>query len=88
MATNGTQVTVTTSPTLLAQDSDSLAESQVVIRNTSGSVSVFIGGPDVTTSTGYELRQSTALPPLRGRDPIYGVVAASTVRVDVLELAD
>lgn len=56
----------------------------VLIRNPSA-VSVYIGGSDVTTSTGFEVAAGDAisyiLDPL---DSIYGVVAASTQTMHIL----
>jgi len=77
------RVTVATTATLLY--TAAAGGSTVLIRN-AGSASVFLGDATVTTSTGFELVASDALSlPLGPNDTIYGIVATSTNRVDVLE---
>jgi len=54
MATFSAQRSVTTAATLLSDDPDALAEADVVLRNTDGAASVFIGGPTITDSDGVD----------------------------------
>lgn len=55
MTSVGTQVAVGHStPVAVASQETAIASMQVTIRN-KGSKACFLGGPDVTSSTGYEL---------------------------------
>jgi len=80
----GKQVTVTTSPTLLTGGNTGRFTIAVP---TAGTASVFLGGANVATGTGYELekgKQVTLESP--NGDPVYGIVATATQRCDVLEV--
>lgn len=90
MAVRGAQVSVAASATLLAKDDDSLSTPTVILKNRDTSLSVFIGGDDVTTGTGFELKPADPPFPfkLENGNAIYGRVASGTVRVDVLEIGD
>lgn len=76
------QVTVTTTPTAILSGNQGVA----VIR-VGAAGSVFIGGPAVTTGTGFELKNTDyPLVITTTGDPLYGIVASATLRCDVLEI--
>lgn len=83
-------VTVGTDPTRLDVASDvhgTVAMGQhLLVRNTNGSTSVFVGGGDVTTADGFEVTagESLSVDLTRG-DSLYAVVASGTVDCAVLQ---
>ncbi len=83
------QVTVTTSATLLDINTTALGRA-LLIRNR-GTVAVYLGGPDVTTGTGFQLDAGEAVS-LDADDGSgdgsgnYARTASSTARVDVLQV--
>lgn len=86
MAVSSGQVTVGTTPTLLsAAETDSSAGEQIVVNN-SGAVSVYLGGPTVSTATGYALAAGVVSPRLElgTGEALYAVVAAATSTLGVL----
>ncbi len=83
------QVTVTTSATLLDINTTALGRA-LLIRNR-GTVAVYLGGPDVTTGTGFQLDAGEAVNLDADDGPgvatgTYGRTASSTARVDVLQV--
>lgn len=81
-------VTVTTAPTLLTVDTDTdgRAGRSIAIRNT-GVASIYLGGPSVTTSIGWELPAEEEISFDLGRlDVLYGVCASGTVAVKILQV--
>lgn len=78
------QVTVATTVTELIRGSGT-AGSDVVVRNTSGGASVFVGGPTVTTATGFEIPAGASVGlTLDAGEALYAIVTTGTVRCDVL----
>ena len=86
----GLPITVTATPTLLAQPQrwhtvdDPLP---VIITNRDAAVSVYIGGPTVVAVTGgYELKAGEEIgAQLSLGDDLYAITSAGSVRVDVLK---
>jgi hypothetical protein len=69
-------VTVATTPTLLL-GADDLAR-HVYIHN-AGGAKIYLGGSDVTTGTGYHLKNNEAVSIfVPARETIYGIVASDT----------
>lgn len=86
MAVRSAQVTVDAVRDILADGSadDTRSDFSVVLTNR-GTVPVFVGGSDVTTSNGFELEPGGVVSALLvGGESLYGVTAASSARVDVL----
>lgn len=82
------QTTVGTSPTaLVAADQNSPVT--VKVRNR-GTASVFLGGPAVTTATGFELAQTdpTVDVMLDPGEVLYAVAGSGSHRLDVLRFRD
>jgi hypothetical protein len=83
------QVTVTDSATLL--DINTTASGRSLLVRNRGSIAVYVGGPAVTTSTGFQLDPGEAVS-LDADDGSgagsgnYGITASSTARVDVLQV--
>lgn len=75
------QVTVTTSPTILV---DNTAEAEEVHLHAAGGQKVFLGGADVTTTAGFELVSGEKITLQSKNNPIYGVTASGTTIVQVL----
>lgn len=89
MAVKATRVTVTTSATMLTTgDTGHLAGSGVAIRNMSTTVTVLLGGPDVTVANGYPLAPESeiALDLENSIDLPHAIVAAGTAEVAVLRV--
>ncbi|MBU6346298.1 MAG: hypothetical protein KGR70_13500 [Cyanobacteria bacterium REEB494] len=80
MPISSTQVTVTTSPTLLVSG-DGVAEG-VYLHSSSGQC--FIGGAEITTSNGYRMDNGDKLTINNHESPIYAVTSAGTVTMMVL----
>lgn len=79
------RVTVGTSPVILAQNTGSWEELDVMVRDTDATLSIFLGDSGVTTSTGFEVRFSeTATFGLRPGQIMYAISAGSVV-VDVIQ---
>lgn len=85
-------ITVGTSATLLTTNADSTKafeggyQCTAELDNTDASVTVYVGGPDVTTSTGTRLlAQAQKAYDLGPDDALYGIVASGSVSVRVLE---
>ena len=57
----------------------------VVLRNT-GAAAVFLGGPDVTTTTGLTLAAGATLTIPVETGALWGIVATGTINVEVLYL--
>jgi len=75
------QVTVTTSPTILV---DNTAEAEEVHLHAAGGQSVYIGDSDVTTTSGFRMDSGEKLTLQNKNNPIYGVTNAGTTVVQVL----
>lgn len=78
------QVAVTTTPTLICQVEGN--ETGTMINNGSGAI-VYLGGPNVTTTTGFPLAiSSTIMVPTYGgaNVKLYGVVASTGTTVSFL----
>ncbi len=80
MPISSSQVTVTTSPTLLVAG-DGVAEG-VYLHSSSGQC--FIGGAEITTSNGYRMDNGDKLTINNHESPIYAVTSAGTVTMMVL----
>lgn len=82
-AVTGARVVVGTTPTLLSQSGSEIGHA--LIKN-AGAASVFLGGADVSPTTGYELGVSETLSiTLGSNEALYGIVATGTVIVHKLE---
>lgn len=75
------QVTVTTTPTILV---DNTAEAEEVHLHAAGGQKVYLGGADVDTSAGFELDSGEKITLQSKNNPIYGVTASGTTVVQVL----
>jgi hypothetical protein len=80
MPISSAQVTVTTSATLLVA-ADALAE-QVNLHSSSGTI--YLGGADVTSSTGYRMDNGDKVVLQNHESPIYGIVSSGTALMSVL----
>lgn len=78
-------VTVGTTPTLIASGGSNITPLSVTMLAPTGGVTVYIGGPAVTTATGFPVAAGGAYSAdLKGSD-WYAIVAASTQAVNVLK---
>ncbi len=86
MAVNQDQVVVGTTPTLLSgAPGDAVSGSRIQVRNSSGTTSVFLGGPSVTTANGYELPAGASVAiTLNEGESLHAVVVVGTVTVHAL----
>lgn len=90
MALTTSRVSAATTATLAAGVASDTAFGTVVdwatLTNRDATVSVFLGASNVTTATGMELKagESVTVWGLRADEDLYAIVAAGTVRVDVL----
>lgn len=88
MATKSRAVTVATTATRLdtADKTDSFGGSSIAAYNESG-VTVYLGGSDVTTANGVPVPAATWGPgmDLQPGEALYGIVAAATAAVRVIE---
>jgi len=75
------QVTVTTSPTILV---DNTAEAEEVHLHAAGGQAVFLGNSDVNTTSGFELDSGEKITLQNKNNPIYGVTNSGTTLVQVL----
>lgn len=87
MAFIGRRVTVTTDPTLLnSVDADQRGGSSILVRVPVGGTTVDLGGPAVVAGAGFPLGAGDAMPAdAHAGDRLYGIVAAGTQEVYVLE---
>lgn len=77
-------VTNTATPLVAADASDTTTGNSLAIQNT-GASTVYIGGPSVTTGSGYPLAAGGQIgADLAPGEDLYGVVASGTVTVAVL----
>jgi hypothetical protein len=77
------QVTVTTTPTILV---DNTAEAEEVHLHAAGGQAVFLGAADVSTSTGFRLDSGEKIVLQNKNNPIYGVVSGSSTVVQVMAI--
>jgi hypothetical protein len=77
------QVTVTTSPTLLV---DNTAEAEEVHLHAAGGQKIHLGDANVTISTGYELDNGEKVVIQNKNNPIYGVTNSGTTVVQVMAI--
>lgn len=76
--------TVTTTAGRL-DSADQSAGASVAVKNV-GSVTVYVGGPGVTTAAGYPVAAGEAVSMDVGKgDEVYGIVGSGTCEVRVLE---
>lgn len=84
----GVVVTVSTTPTLLATGASVGAQvSEVHLQNLSG-VDIYVGGPDVATTTGLKVVSSDSIfgpIAIKAGADLYGIVAAATQPIRVLQ---
>lgn len=86
MTVNSRAVSVATTATRL-DTSDVTPSSQGLSVYNAGAATVYLGGAGVTTSTGYPVAAGEHLSADLGQsDALYGIVAADTVAVRVLEV--
>lgn len=83
----GTPITVGTTPTLLAVGTSNTDPVQVKVKNR-GAASIYVGGTDVTTSTGYQIANDDPSEDfyLGASDRLYGICQTGTVVVQVLRM--
>lgn len=80
-----TRVTVATTATLVYTAPATGRGAVVLIRNPSA-VSVYVGSSAVTTATGFEIAAGDALSlALQSQETVYGIVAAATQVVHVVD---
>jgi len=86
MAVVGTQVTVSNTATAL--ESSITADGVALLVRNRGSVAVYLGGPAVTTATGYQLDAGEAVSLEGESNPlgVYGITASSTAVCHVLRV--
>jgi len=77
------QVTVTTTPTLLV---DNTAEAEEVHLHAAGGQAVHLGDANVTVSTGFEMDSGEKLVIQNKNNPIYGVTNSGTTLVQVMAI--
>lgn len=86
MATDGRRINVGTTPSRLTSEATTVGQKNSLVATNQGSASVDLGGPDVESGSGYELKVgATFSVDLEGKDAPYAVAASGTVRVDVFE---
>lgn len=79
----GARIAIGTTPTLIAETASGVGP--VLIKN-AGAASVYLGGPTVTATSGYELVAGDAVSiTLAADEAVYGVVVTGTVIVHKLE---
>ena len=91
MAVDAYRVTVATTATqLTAADAQTRGEnsgfsSTLTVKNPTGGTEIFLGGPAVTSATGYSLKaDQTHKFNLRTGDTVYAIIAAATQVVHVI----
>ena len=82
MGVRSAQVTITTSPTLLAA-ADAAGE-MVYLHSSSGTC--YLGASDVTTSTGYKMDNGDKITLHNREAALYAIAAAGTVTMQVLAI--
>lgn len=75
------QVTVTTTPTILV---DNTAEAEEVHLHASGGQKVYLGDSNVNTTTGFELTSGEKITLQSKNNPIYGITDTGSTVVQVL----
>jgi hypothetical protein len=75
------QVTVTTSATILVDDT---AEAEEVHLHASGGQAVYLGNSDVTITNGFQMANGEKITLQNKNNPIYGVTNSGTTVVQVL----
>jgi len=75
------QVTVTTTPTILV---DNTAEAEEIHLHAAGGQAVHLGDANVTVSTGFELDSGEKLVLQNRNNPIYGVTNSGSTLVQVM----
>lgn len=89
MPVSSSRVTVTTAATQLVAVVPSYNRVQSALVRNRAAVSVFIGGPGVTTGTGFELEPGDAATlDMNADDALWGIVATGTAEVAVLKVGD
>ena len=83
MPISSAQVTVTTAATLLVAG-DGQAE-QVNLHSSSGAI--YLGGADVTSSTGYKMDNGDKVVLQNHESPIYGICSAGSATMSVLVIS-
>ena len=81
-----TLLTLTTSPTLVAEGGVATVPKSVIIQNPSGATSIFVGDENVTTANGIIVVPETAISVDMVAEKLYACVAAGTHQVRVLEV--
>lgn len=86
MAVKGARVDVATTATALSQ-TDVVSTAAILVRNR-GAATVYLGGPDVTTGTGYQLDagESISVEAAAYQVGLFGVCASGTVTCHVLQV--
>ena len=79
MPISSTQVTVTTSPTLLVAG-DGVAEGVYL----HAKHTIYLGGSDVTSTTGYQMDNGDKITIHNHESPIYAIMASGTGTMQVL----
>jgi hypothetical protein len=89
MAVKTAQITVGATPTALSgsETDKPLADGMSIAVKNASQFTLYVGGPDVTTTSGWPLgageKESYDLGP---RDALYGVVASGTITVATLRV--
>ena len=79
-----TTVEVGTDPTLIVESSGKVhVPNKVRILNPTDNATVYVGGPDVTTATGFPIAAASTFDWDLIAEPLYGVVASETETVNV-----
>jgi hypothetical protein len=81
------RVTVAATPTVILANTGTMPVAMVAVNQCASSV--YVGGATVATTTGLELATGASISMvLSSGETLYGVVASSTCRVDVLKNRD
>ena len=75
------QVTVTTTPTILV---DNTAEAEEVHLHAAGGQAIHLGDATVTTSTGYQLANGEKIILQSRNNPVYGITNSGSTVVQVM----
>lgn len=85
MTVSSKQITVDATPTLIHREADSFGGCRVAVKDLSNANPVFLGGADVTSSTGYKLnKDEVAQLVLGSREELWGVTEGDTDTLHVL----
>lgn len=80
MPMKATRPTIGTTAVLLASGADSLDPISVVLSNPSGNSTVYVGGADVLTTTGFAVAAGASFSyDLLASDLLYGIAASDQV---------